>query len=439
MKRLVLIPLLVLALPRPSAHADPLPSYVAAREIVLEYRTANAVAVGGADLWVSTDRGRTWRGADAEPAGQRSLRYTAAADGRYDFYVVLRNAAGTSADPPVPGTTPTVSIIVDTTPPLLQIHSAQVETIDDEAVIRLKVSLVEEHLADGGLRVFYRTTPGQWQDGGTATVDNGALRWAPPASVHSAELDVRCVATDLAGNHCAAQAVGIALPSPRADAPASQPAATQPALTSAPAEVAPDGPLLADATQLQHLRTLAARFMSEGRYDLAAARYEDAVALAPHDADLLVDLGGALYRAGRLTEANTRFDAARSALPEHAGAIEGLALVAATERRYAQARAHLQQLQRLRPDSGLVWLRAGDVEHRLGNTAQALAAWRRVLTAADADADLRAKAQRRLEYFDPEHAATPGTAPTDEKCPSDPPIPPSSSSTGTIHTRNPRP
>jgi len=125
------------------------------------------------------------------------------------------------------------------------------------------------------------------------------------------------------------------------------------------------------------------------------------VAINPKDPDILAELGDALYRAGRYDDAGTRFTSALEALPDHVPAIEGLALVAATQRRYPQAREQMLHLQRLRPDSGSVWLRSGDVEHQLGNRATAIAAWQRVLSAADAGPDLREKAQRRLAYFAP--------------------------------------
>jgi tetratricopeptide (TPR) repeat protein len=112
-----------------------------------------------------------------------------------------------------------------------------------------------------------------------------------------------------------------------------------------------------------------------------------------------VSLTSALYRLARYNDSDPRFQSALDLAPDHPGAIEGLALVAATQKRYPQAREHLRHLLRLRPESGSVWLRVGDIEHRLGNEAEALDAWERVLTARETDADVRRQAQRRLDYF----------------------------------------
>jgi tetratricopeptide (TPR) repeat protein len=177
--------------------------------------------------------------------------------------------------------------------------------------------------------------------------------------------------------------------------------------------------------------------MGEGRYSLAAARFEDAVGFAPRDADLLARLGTALYRAGRHDEAGARFREALGTNADHAGALEGLALVAVTQKQYAQAREYMRQLQRLEPKSGSVWLRSGDIEHRLGNTPQALDAWRRVLAVAEADKDLREKAQRRLDYFGPQRRDNGKSPVTNDSWPELPSSRPSSSSAATNHTKRP--
>jgi len=115
--------------------------------------------------------------------GERALRYTAPADGKYDFYLVLRNAAGVSAPPPEPGSTPAVTVFVDTTPPLFQVHSTATEPGDEgRPVVAMKATLVEENLSESAVRVFYRTAPGDWLDGGTAHLAGGRLAWSPPES-----------------------------------------------------------------------------------------------------------------------------------------------------------------------------------------------------------------------------------------------------------------
>ena len=382
--------------------------YVASRQVVIEYRAASTNHVEDADVWVSSDSGRSWQKSDAARVGRGTLRFTAPADGTYQFYLVLRNEAGSSAEPPEAGSAPTTTVIVDTVPPLLQLHSASAEiTPSDSTRVLVKASLVEENLSESGIRIFYRANSGDWIDGGPATFSAGVITWTPPESAPSS-FALRVVVTDLAGNRASGEIAGVKLPSPpNIDHSSSSRviASDDIALASDVAIPAPPPPSQDDSlspaarAELQNLRQLARRFADQGQNSLAIARLEDALKLSPQDTDVLVDLGQALYRAGRYTDADGRFKTATAAAPDHVGALEGLALVAATEKRYPDAREHLQHLLRLLPDSSSVWLRYGDIEHRLGNTTQALDAWERVLNLPDDGT--RDKALRRLDYFRP--------------------------------------
>lgn len=449
--------LAILATQVAAAVAAP-PRYVSSRDIALEYQPTNAAAVATAYVWVSADAGRTWQPADVVREGERTVHYAAPSDGKYDFYIVLRNAAGASAPDPQPGSTPDITVVVDTTPPLFQVHAAAVEPDDNgRPAVVMQATLVEENLSETAVRVFYRTAPGEWLDGGPAQVGSGRIVWSPPASV-SAVIDLRAIAADRAGNRTSSDAHGVRIrPSapPTAEQTAtSQPASFAPTSRTSPVEppkVAPVAPVAAlsnsptsapaplsptDALDLENLRTLAARFMREGRHSLAAARLQDAVALSPNDPDLQAALGDALYRTGRYDDAEARFQSALATLPNHVPAIEGLALVAATQKRYSQAREQMLHLQQLQPDSGSVWLRSGDIEHRLGNTTQAIAAWQRVLKTADVDRELREKAQRRLEYFAPGRTTPDQPSTAGDQWQSPPKLRPSSSSTEMMSTKS---
>ncbi len=394
---------LVAASPTHAAH----PLHLASRQVILTYHTDGPSDGVEAALWVSTDGGRTWASAAVAPNSKAALCYEAPADGQYDFYIVLKNAAGTSAEPPQAGSKPTATVVVDTVPPLLQIHdTSTAATPDGGSAVVFKVSLVEEHLSGSGVRVFYRTNSAAWHDGGAASFAAESLTWTVPPDLGPIA-DLRVVATDLAGNSASADLHKFSLPAhppQSADEPPSStaqpPGASSPAPETRPS--APDTPPTpASTADLRRLRELASRFAGEGQYSLAAARLEDALRLAPQDADVLTDLGNVLFRLSRYQDADARFQTAAQASPDHAGALEGLALVAATEKRYPDAREHLLHLLRVQPASGENWLRYGDIEHQIGNMTQAHDAWEHVLRIPAAPADTRAKAQRRLDYFQP--------------------------------------
>jgi len=430
-------PLIVLAmLPAAGAStANNTPRYVPTRELSLVYQIEGGIH-STAELWVSTDLGRSWHFAAAEPCGQQTLCYAAPADGRYDFYVVLRDTSGAAAEPPNPGSPPCASVIVDTTLPLLQVHGCDVDFVRSPPQVLLTATLIEENLGPSGLRIFYRLGDGSWSDGGPLGRVGQQLTWTPPADV-AAVAALRVVVTDLAGNQAAVELPGLQLVPPPSSQPATQPA-DQLAASTSTSGAATSRPTALTAN-VQRLRELAQHFRDQGRYSLAAARIQDALDAAPRDPDLLVDLGSVLYRLGRYEDARERFQSALALSPEHIGALEGLALVAATQKRYADAREHLRHVLRLLPESGENWLRYGDVEHRLGDTAAALQAWRRVLSSEGASDDLRTRARRRVKYFSPPLVARERPEGDEARWQEPSPIRPSSSSAGTTRTRRPPP
>jgi Flp pilus assembly protein TadD len=393
--------------------------YVATHDVVLQYQAVHAAEITRVELWLSIDGGRTWQPTDVERTGT-ALRFRTEHEGRNDVFVVLHNAAGPSSDPPTAGAKPTATVYLDTTAPLVQLHAARIETSADQPPrLVLRATLVEENLSGGGLRLFYRGTDPTWHDGGPVTRGDGVLIWHLPPAL-PATFDVRVVATDLAGNAASADLANVSGPAPAPDEPAEKArdaAATasgavlvehvEPVRVEKAAILDPNistsqpatDPAPGASRDVQKLSNLADRLVTEGRYSLAAARLEEASRLAPSDPDVLVKLGSALYRLDRFDDAQTRFAAAAQAAPESPAALEGLALVAATQKRYPEAREQLQRLLRLQPESSNAWLRLGDVEQRLGHTAQAVDAWERALQMPTSDAALREKAQRRLEYF----------------------------------------
>lgn len=405
----------------PALGAAPEPVFVASRQIALDF--AADTTVTAALLYVSTDAGRNWQQAAISPEGRPPLRFDAPEDGRYEFFVVLRNATGDSAPPPAPGTPPTLSVVVDTVPPLMQVHTARVERGDDldagtTPTVILDVTLVDEYLTSGSVRMFFRTSPSEpWQDGGSPITNGRLLHWHPPTELDGM-ISARLMAVDRAGNRATADVPPLNLgPAGTTskntaqhevfgdlDSPVSaleldpmDPVAAVAPLPLPPLTTMPRPALGTD--ELAQLRALGTQFMATGRFDLAAARFADAVARQPENPDLLVELGSALYRLGRFEEADARFVSALSQGTEHRGALRGRALVAATLRRYPDARELLARLQILEPADGTVWLHTGDVEHRLGNPVAAVAAWRRAAELATNDAALRSKIERRLEYF----------------------------------------
>lgn len=394
----------------------PAPLFVNSREISLSLGTAGATPTS-VSLYVSTDDGQTWELWPREQPGPATLTFTAPGDGRYAAYLVLDSTAGRSAAPPRPGSRPHALIVVDTAPPTLQLHDAVAVLGDaDRPVLRLTVSLLEEHLTDGGVRLFYKPPLGSpWRDGGPVTIQNGRADWPLPADALGA-LDVMLVATDRAGNRASDQrsVADCSPPRPTAwPAPASAPARStlqpkpQPKAASQPSVPASQqgDPSASQAAvepptaKARQLRDAAAKLAADGRLALAAARLQDALESSPGQPELLIDLGNVLCRSKRYDEARLRFQAALEADPTAGAALEGLGLAAVAEKRFADAATHLAALVKLQPECGRCWLRLGDVQHQRGLVAEARQAWRRALENGGATPEVRDGARARLERF----------------------------------------
>jgi hypothetical protein len=381
--------------------------YVATREVVLAYATANDAPIERVDVWLTRDGGKTWSQQAVQQYGRQAVCFQAPEEGWYGFYIVLHNSAGASADAPAAGAEPHSQVLVDTVAPALQLHCGiEPLHVAPGQQLNLRLSLIDEHLGSRPVRVFYRAgADAPWVDGGSASVDGLELSWLAPASLNG-PVDLRIVATDLAGNRAFEDLRDVPVdgPStqPAADlapddsSPASQPA-TRPA--DPPPESRARRHALGELDKLNELRGLAARRCAAGRYAEAAETFQQAVQICPDDPDLLSGLGEALYSAGRQDDAERWFSAAIAESPDHPRALEGLALVAATQKRYSLAAAHLEHLLRLEPQSAQTWLHYGDVEHKLGERSKALEAWERAVSLREADPAVRESAERRLKYF----------------------------------------
>ena len=400
------------------------PRYVNARDIVISYQPINQMPVETARLWVRAGDETEWQSAETSSAGKNALLYRASRDGRYAFYLVLENAAGASGPPPTSETQPHLLVVADSTSPTLQIHrAARWDQPESQPGLRLVVTLMDENLGEQGARLFYRANAdGGWVDAGPVVCQSGAIVWQPPANLPDT-IDLQLVATDRAGNRAEDELQGVPVPRPAslvansADTASPQPSEAVVVPLVEPVTLEPvqpvvlgendpaarsessDDDLLRKRREAEDLHRQAATFLAEGRYSLAASRLEGALELTPDEPDMLVDLGSAYYRRDQFDLADNQYRRALEITPDHVGALEGRALVAATQKRYPDARLQLEHLLELRPEAADHWLHFGDVEHMLGDRAAARVAWEKALQLKTADTFVRKEARKRLDTF----------------------------------------
>jgi tetratricopeptide (TPR) repeat protein len=398
------------------------PRYVNSRDILLSYQSVNKMPVAAVHLWVCAESDSRWTPAETASAGLNAVGYRAPQDGVYRFYMVLENAGGVSAPPPTEESAAQLEIVVDTKPPTLQIHRVmRPGAAADRPELRLFVTLVDENLGEAGTRIFYRANAqGGWVDAGLVKCELGSIEWALPAELPEM-IDIRLIATDLAGNRAVDDILEVPVPRgtvpsevvvAQADArdaivvPLVEPVAVAPLkpvtlAENGEADVRNEAPAddLRKRREAEDLHRQASAFLAEGRYALAGARLQSALELDPDKPDMLVDLGSSYYRGDKFDLADAQYRRAAEIEPDNPQALEGLALVAATQKRYPDAREHLQHLLKLRPDAAEHWLHFGDVEHMLGDRTAARQAWDKALRLETADAFVRKEAKKRLDAF----------------------------------------
>jgi hypothetical protein len=191
----------------PAPSAADLPEPIFTRQtlfsIPFQIDTAGDPARQAAEvqLHVSTDRGRTWQNfMSVEPARSQFL-FRAAGDGQYWFQVRTLDHSGKIR--PEPTDRPGLCVVVDTTPPQLDLEAWQGEA----GQITAKWQVTEPHLHPDGLTIQYRLdSEEQWQavamdrqtapDPGPAR--SGQVTWVPNKTGRI--LEIRAEAADSAGN-----------------------------------------------------------------------------------------------------------------------------------------------------------------------------------------------------------------------------------------------
>lgn len=367
--------------------------FVRSNAIALSFNSPNPVEM--VEVYGSIDSGRTWQPVPVAVATAAGVQVEAMQEGRNEFFLVLHNAAGASSDPPVAGTAPHASVVLDTRAPIVQMHQLDIEAAIGQAPLaRLRMNIIEEHLSPGGVRLFVRGGPADsWRDAGAIAYTRKQILHTLPADLEGL-IDIRLVVTDQAGNRTMEDRFGIEIPDPTvrrttSPGPALPPTPEVPELEELPPPTDP---------RLFGLRERGLSHYRQGEYDLAAARLQEALKLAPGNPDLLADLGWTQVQNSDMDQAQDLFGSALQNAPEHLKSLEGLALVQVKQHDYDGARGAFERYLRKAPRDGRMWLNYGDTLHRIGDQRAAERAWEKVL-GVDSDLRTASKARERLRVL----------------------------------------
>jgi hypothetical protein len=195
------------------------------------------------ELYVSTDRGRSWTFHSKADPKASSFPFRAGSDGEFWFQLRTVNRAGQGW--PSTFDRPGLRIVVDTVPPKLEIGARRGPS--GEIVVRWQVD--EQHFNPESLKILYRTQGAEaWQPVAidrknlrpSGSLWSGQLTWWPQSA---GAIEIRGDAADLAGNVAVNHAqVNIPTTGPDAGARADKP--PMPPETTARADKPPMPPTM---------------------------------------------------------------------------------------------------------------------------------------------------------------------------------------------------
>jgi hypothetical protein len=150
-------------------------------------------------LYVSADRGVTWRFYSRSEPSRGTVRFDAAGDGEYWFFLRTMDRSGQLRPQTIDR--PGMRVIVDTTPPRLHLEARR----KDSGQILIRWNIEELNPKPQSLKIQCRATADQpWQTvpveslGTTMGTRSGEVAWWPQASYE--RLEIRGEVADAAGN-----------------------------------------------------------------------------------------------------------------------------------------------------------------------------------------------------------------------------------------------
>ncbi len=157
--------------------------------------------VSAVELFVTQNNGQKWfkYGDDADK--QSPFVVEVPEDGLYGFAIRLRSGAGLADDPPQPGEEPSIVIVVDRTPPKVQLSPIQQGAGGQMNKLTISWRVADDNPSDKPISLAYSATPnGPWEPICGWQPDTGSYAWNVVQGVPS-RFYVRIVARDAAGNH----------------------------------------------------------------------------------------------------------------------------------------------------------------------------------------------------------------------------------------------
>jgi len=175
---------------------------VNARKFHIDYRIDDIgpSGVSTVDLFVTQNNGEKWYRYGVDEDRHSPFEVEVPADGVYGFTLRVVSGAGLTDPPPQSGDRPELVIIVDSSPPVVQLFPLRQGQGADSSRILITWQAADQKLAERPIALSYSANPnGPWEPIADWLPNSGQYIWNIGAGV-PARLYVRVVARDAAGN-----------------------------------------------------------------------------------------------------------------------------------------------------------------------------------------------------------------------------------------------
>jgi len=364
------------------------------RRLEIDYQVnESALPLTRVELWYTRDGGETWHNFGLDEDRQSPIQFDAAEEGLYGFCFLLENKIGSSGDPPQPGTTPQQWCFVDYTPPIVQLHAVHVEQRDSlRPRLQIRWTAIDGHFDPRPIELSYRIAPdGEWARFAERLSNTGRYDWFPPEPLEG-RVVVRLTARDRSGHRVSAVARAVELVRTAAGDETTPPTGEvgndeQPA----------DAMSKADRKRAETCFRRGLIHKERGEYRVAAARFQDALAINPRMPEALVNLGETLYFREQYAESIESFQWATKLEPGWTEARRGLVRSLMVIGHYEDASAQLARILSDAPEDAQAWLTLGDVSMSRGDELMARDNWQKAATVDPKAEDVIERATARLE------------------------------------------
>jgi hypothetical protein len=176
-------------------------------QFALQYAVEDAGPNGPAtvELWV-LDRGNWYRfGEDADRVSPFQVNLTT--EGKFGLSLVARSATGLGDQPPAPGDPPQMWVVVDSTPPVVQLDPPQVGTGPYAGKVAIRWLATDEHFGPRPVSLSWRSADqpdAAWQPIATQVENSGRFIWTVPPNIPP-RFHIRIEVVDSIGNHSSAE------------------------------------------------------------------------------------------------------------------------------------------------------------------------------------------------------------------------------------------